>query len=172
MKRSAKKYGVPWYSPDSWPRLKATAVDPEVMKDTYEEWRVSAESTLKALCRRGVWLEKVEIDIDALLAWCAAQDRAIDAAARYAYVEHLLQQHDLDPDQRQAGPKIKGIRSHKGARPKGLSAKAQQLAMAAEQLYREERLPVDVITQQLNISKSTLYRYLRHQGVQIGGKER
>ena len=56
--------------------------------------------------------------------------------------------------------------------PKASCAKAHDIAMAAEQLYREQKLPVDEITQLLKISRSTLYRYLRHQGVVMAGKRR
>jgi predicted transcriptional regulator len=40
--------------------------------------------------------------------------------------------------------------------------------MAAETLYREGRLSVSAIGEKLNISKSALYSYLRHRGVDIG----
>ena len=40
--------------------------------------------------------------------------------------------------------------------------------MAAETLYREKRLSVSSIAGKLHISKSTLYGYLRHRGVEIG----
>ena len=40
--------------------------------------------------------------------------------------------------------------------------------MAAETLYREKRLSVSAIAGKLHISKSTLYGYLRHRGVEVG----
>jgi hypothetical protein len=40
--------------------------------------------------------------------------------------------------------------------------------MAAETLYRERKLSVAAIAQRLHITKSTLYSYLRHRGVEIG----
>ncbi|RMR48995.1 DNA invertase, partial [Pseudomonas savastanoi pv. glycinea] len=55
-----------------------------------------------------------------------------------------------------------------GGRPKGLPAQAEATAMAAETLYREGRLSVSAIGRKLHISKSTLYRYLRHRGIKIG----
>ena len=44
--------------------------------------------------------------------------------------------------------------------------------MAAETLYRERRLSVNAIAQQMHVSKSTLYGYLRHRGVEIGPYEK
>ncbi|MGW8277858.1 recombinase family protein, partial [Xanthomonas axonopodis pv. cajani] len=55
-----------------------------------------------------------------------------------------------------------------GGRPKGLSPQAEATALAAETLYRERKLSVAAIAQKLHLSKSTLYSYLRHRGVEIG----
>ena len=40
--------------------------------------------------------------------------------------------------------------------------------MAAETLYREQKLSANQIAKRLGIAKSTLYSYLRHRGVEIG----
>ncbi|RWT06342.1 recombinase family protein [Aeromonas caviae] len=45
-------------------------------------------------------------------------------------------------------------------------------ARAAETLYREGRLSVSAIGEKLHISKSTLYSYLRHRGVEIGAYQK
>ena len=44
--------------------------------------------------------------------------------------------------------------------------------MAAQTLYREGRLSVSAIGEKLHISKSTLYSYLRHRGVEIGAYQK
>lgn len=54
------------------------------------------------------------------------------------------------------------------ARPKGLTPQAEATALAADTLYRERKLSVAAIAQKLHVSKSTLYSYLRHRGVEIG----
>ena len=51
-------------------------------------------------------------------------------------------------------------------RPKGLSARARQRALAAA-LYKAGQLSVHAICEQLAISVPTLYRYLRHEGVAL-----
>jgi hypothetical protein len=171
MKRGGRKYAFVWYRPESWSRLKTTAADANDLEDTYDEWHANAESTFKALRRQGMWLEKVEIDIDALLAWCEVQGQAPDATARSAYAASLLQARDQSQDLTPARTQAKE-KSRQEARTQGLSPKAHDIAKAAEELYREQKLPVDEITHRLKISKSTLYRYLRHQGVAIEGKRR
>ena len=53
-------------------------------------------------------------------------------------------------------------------RPKGLSKAAEQKARIAESLYKEGKYSVEQIARELHISKTTLYKYLRKRGVEIG----
>ena len=77
-------------------------------------------------------------------------------------------ERELIRERTQAGLSAARARGRVGGRPKGLPAKADATAMAAETLYRERRLSVNAIAEKLHISKSTLYHYLRHRGVEIG----
>ena len=80
-------------------------------------------------------------------------------------------ERDLIRERTQAGLKAARARGRKGGRPKGLSQKAQATAKAAETLYRKQERSVQEIAKMLNISKSTLYAYLRHQDVDIGSRD-
>ncbi|PRY22722.1 DNA invertase Pin-like site-specific DNA recombinase [Spirosoma oryzae] len=53
-------------------------------------------------------------------------------------------------------------------RPKGLTKNAEQKARLAESLYKDENFSVEQIARELHISKTTLYKYLRHRGVSVG----
>lgn len=77
-------------------------------------------------------------------------------------------ERELIRERTQAGLSAARARGRVGGRPKGLSAQAEATALAAETLYRERKLSVAAIAQKLHISKSTLYSYLRHRGVEIG----
>ncbi len=66
-----------------------------------------------------------------------------------------------------AGLEAARIRGRLGGRPRGLSKKAQDKARLAESLYRERERSLREICNHLDISKPTLYRYLRNRGVQI-----
>ena len=59
-----------------------------------------------------------------------------------------------------------------GGRKKGLSKRAEHKAVIAESLYKEGQLSITDICNELQISKPTLYKYLRYRGVQIGGLEK
>jgi len=76
-------------------------------------------------------------------------------------------ERDLIKERTQAGLKAARARGRTGGRPKGLSEKAQRKAVAAEALYKEGQLSVVEICQNLSMSKATLYKYLRHQGIEV-----
>jgi DNA invertase Pin-like site-specific DNA recombinase len=81
-------------------------------------------------------------------------------------------ERDLIRERTQAGLSAARARGRKGGRPKGLPPQAERTAYAAETLYRERKLSVREIAEELGIAKSTLYDYLRHRGVPIGGRPR
>lgn len=54
-----------------------------------------------------------------------------------------------------------------GGRPKGLTKKSQNIALTAEYLYKEEKLSVNEILEQLAIGRATLYRYLKYRNVPV-----
>lgn len=78
-------------------------------------------------------------------------------------------ERDLIRERTHAGLAAARARGRKGGRPKGLSPTATTTAMAAETLYREADLSVKAICEQLQISKTTFYTYLKHRGVETGG---
>ncbi len=81
-------------------------------------------------------------------------------------------ERDLIRERTTAGLVAARARGRKGGRPKGLSKTASATAMAAETLYLEGQLSVQAICDQLNITKPTLYAYLKHRGVKTGSHRR
>jgi len=77
-------------------------------------------------------------------------------------------ERDVIRERTQAGLSAARARGRNGGRPKGLPSRAEPTACAAETLYREGKLSTPEIAARLQISKSTLYSYLRHRGVPIG----
>jgi hypothetical protein len=76
-------------------------------------------------------------------------------------------ERDLIRERTHAGLQAARARGRLGGRPKGLSVAAQKKAIAAEALYKEGKLSVRDIAHNQNISKATLYSYLRHRGVKL-----
>ena len=78
--------------------------------------------------------------------------------------------HDLIRERTRSGLEAARARGRKGGRTRGLSKEAEKTAMLAQTLYNERKLGVNEIAADLKISKMTLYKYLRHRGVQINSK--
>jgi DNA invertase Pin-like site-specific DNA recombinase len=81
-------------------------------------------------------------------------------------------ERELIRERTQAGLSAARARGRLGGRPKGLSDSAEATAMAAETLYMERNLSVSEICCKLRIAKTTLYRYLRHRGVEVGSPQK
>lgn len=79
-------------------------------------------------------------------------------------------ERELIRERIQAGLHSARARGRKGGRPKGMSQSAIEKAAIAEALYKNGSIPVKKIAEQLGISKTTLYLYLRHRNVNIGEK--
>ena len=77
-------------------------------------------------------------------------------------------ERELIRERSRAGLEAAKARGIHCGRPKGLTKTALRKAFLAEQLYKEGKLTVVQIAQTLRISKSSLYRYLRHRGVKVG----
>lgn len=77
-------------------------------------------------------------------------------------------QRTLISERTKDGLKAARARGKNGGRPKGLSQKTQQKARVAASLYQNNEMSISEICGHLEISKSTLYRYLKHESVPIG----
>jgi hypothetical protein len=84
--------GVGWYRAEQWERLREISADREKLEETYEDWVASAEESLREMRKVGLYAEKVEIDVEELLAWCRAQGRDVDGKARAQYAAIMLRQ--------------------------------------------------------------------------------
>lgn len=81
-------------------------------------------------------------------------------------------ERDIIRERTVAGLAAARARGRKGGRPAGLSREAKQKAIVAESYYKQGEFSISEICEQLNISRNTLYKYLRHRGVQIGKYEK
>ncbi len=83
--------GLAWYSRDAWERLRQVADDVQALDDTYENWERGALAAIRDLESVGRQIQKVPIDVEALVDWCRERNRRIDSAARAEYTTYLLQ---------------------------------------------------------------------------------
>ena len=84
--------GVAWYRPEQWVRLREICADRARIEWTHAEWLANATSRFAELTAQGYRLERVDVDVERLLAWCLVQGRPVDGPARSAYAAHMLEE--------------------------------------------------------------------------------
>lgn len=91
-RRAATSQVVAWYLPDQWEQLRATAKDPERIPATFDEWHSIAGRRLKELEAEGGKIEKVIVEIPALLNWLKAKGLDNTTENRAAYAAYHYEQ--------------------------------------------------------------------------------
>ncbi|MEI7729030.1 MAG: hypothetical protein WCO56_05645 [Verrucomicrobiota bacterium] len=86
--------GIAWYRPEQWTLMLSLIPNPEVFPNTYTEWLGRASNTLRVLSKQGFTVQKVDIDVKALLAWASELGRIPDGAARAEYAQYLIGKAD------------------------------------------------------------------------------
>ena len=82
--------GVAWFRPDQWELLRSVSVDADVLESTHAEWEKLARRTIRDLAQQGILARRVDVEVERLQAWCAEQQRPLDASARAAYASERL----------------------------------------------------------------------------------
>ena len=92
MKELAERYPklfrgliLPWFTPEGYVKMRAAAADRDDLCDTFEEFEQAATATFREAVAKGHPVEKVTLDVDALIAWCAAEERPLDRMARQVF---------------------------------------------------------------------------------------
>lgn len=80
--RPPVRMGIAWYRKEQWQRLRQSSEDVDDLGETYEEWLAAALDGLKKLAALGVEAEKVDVDVDELLAWCNIQGLPLNGESR------------------------------------------------------------------------------------------
>jgi hypothetical protein len=84
------KVGIAWYRPEQWGHLRQISDDVNKLEESYEEWLSIATKTLGELQAQGMEIEKVEIDINELHAYCNDQGIPVNAKSRSEFVTDKL----------------------------------------------------------------------------------
>lgn len=76
---------VPWFTPAGWSRLLELAADPANLPETFEQFEQLATARIAVLEERGMAVERVMVDPDALAKWCSDLGVPCDSAARSGF---------------------------------------------------------------------------------------
>jgi hypothetical protein len=82
--------GCAWYRAEQWERLLEISADRDKLEATYEEWVVNALESLQKMRQAGMRVEKMDVDVEELLAWCRARGLQVDGKARSQYAAEML----------------------------------------------------------------------------------
>jgi len=86
--------GVAWFSPTQWQRLTEVVEDRNELDDTFEQWERGALDAVRTIERQGQRVEKVYLDVEALVSWCKARGLPVNGPSRAQYVSAVLQERD------------------------------------------------------------------------------
>ncbi len=82
--------GVAWYRPEQWVRLRKLSIDRDDLEATFQEWFQTAEKTFTDLKKLGLNIVRVDIDVEELATWCAAEGLSLDSSARARFVQEKV----------------------------------------------------------------------------------
>jgi hypothetical protein len=83
------KVAVAWYDATQWSKLRRIAEDAHILDDTYDAWQRDAMNLERDLREKGIKVQRVSIDVDALVIWCKSHQKRINGEARSAYAAEL-----------------------------------------------------------------------------------
>ena len=87
--------GVAWYRPEQWQRLREVSEDVENLEETYDAWLQTAERMIRDGIPADVVVEKIDVDVEEVLAWCNVMGLPMNTASRARFVsERLRQKHE------------------------------------------------------------------------------
>lgn len=111
------------------------------------------------LYKRGIEFRSIQDGIDTKTPLGRYQFALFAALAEY--------EREMIVERTRAGLTAAKERGRVGGRKKGLSSEAKKVAKAAATLYKKNENSVKEICDILNISKPTLYRYLKNENVKL-----
>jgi hypothetical protein len=82
--------GMAWFRKEDWPKLLEVSADPDQLEKTHQEWLEFALASIIDLRAKGLRVEKVDVGVDELVAWCQARGVPVDGKARADFAAFKL----------------------------------------------------------------------------------
>ena len=84
--------GVAWYRPEQWLRLREVSEDVDNLDETYDAWLQTAERMIREGIPANVVVEKIDIDVEEVLAWCNERGLPMNASSRSRFVSERVRE--------------------------------------------------------------------------------
>ncbi|SFX33749.1 hypothetical protein [Marinospirillum alkaliphilum] len=82
--------GLCWIRPEQWQRLLEVAEDRDRLEKSWEEWQAKSLEMIEVFATRNILIQKVEVDVEALIDWCHQREKTVNASTRAEYVTALM----------------------------------------------------------------------------------
>lgn len=90
LQAAAQEAGLCWVKESDWERLKEVAEDADRLEASWEEWQEKSLEMIEVFATRNINIQKIDVDIEELISWCASQDKPINSSTRAEYVTQLM----------------------------------------------------------------------------------
>jgi hypothetical protein len=107
---------TPWLKRDQWSRFCEVFAGEDKLPPSYEVWLEDSQRAAVDMTMAGFAVRRVEIDVEDLVAWCAAEDRIVDPVAMMLFASAVDTEDPQEDDHRTEGGKP-GRQASPGARP-------------------------------------------------------
>src|SRR6266478_5048125 len=84
--------GVAWYRPEQWERLREVSEDVDNLEETYDAWLKTAERLIRDGIPSDVRVERINVDVEEVLAWCNMRGLPMNASSRSRFVSETVRQ--------------------------------------------------------------------------------
>jgi len=84
--------GVAWYRPEQWERLREVSEDVDNLEETYDAWLKTAERLIRDGIPSDVRVERINVDVEEVLAWCNVLGLPMNASSRSRFVSERVRQ--------------------------------------------------------------------------------
>jgi len=84
-RRQGLVVGLPWYDRADYERIREIMVDGQNLPASFDDWQAKAQRLEAEQRRVGRTTVRAHIDPEQFVAWCAGDNRQVDAKARIAW---------------------------------------------------------------------------------------
>jgi D-sedoheptulose 7-phosphate isomerase len=135
--RAEPAFGIAWFRPEQWDRLREISADRDGLEETYDEWLTGACRRFAEMTEGGLPLRKVDVDVEHLAEWCAQRNVPVNGESRSQYAAFMMRSEpphaappplgdagEAEPSAPTASPTVSAKHAGPAAGPTGAAIRA------------------------------------------------
>jgi hypothetical protein len=84
-----RRIGLPWYSREDYPHIRAMMIDRHNLAPTYDSWLAAAENNENVGRQAGLQITRIIIEPAAFAKWCTEKSLEPDSTTRMQYAAEM-----------------------------------------------------------------------------------